>query len=921
MLVSEVLALADQRHGDPAAAIRSCDALIDDASTDSLVRSLALWVRGLARHELDEPRAATKDFRKSIVLATTYGHLEAEARARANLAISLQQLGAAKPAATQITRALESAPAQAIGFVTYLGGLHEQRCGRHETALARYAAAEPELTRVGDQASLAGLHLNRGVLFVYRGDFVRGHADFAISERVAQARGLTILMAMAAHNLGFAAGRLGHVADGLRALDRARTGYQASGSRPRQLPVLLSDRAEILLTAGLAGDARHAAEDAVRLLSEGSNISDLSEARLLLARACLDVHDFDEARAQAAQAARAFRTCRRPAWTALALYVGLEADFRTETAGGPIDSRLLERCRRVARQLLDNGWPVESRDARIWAARVAARRGHLDTAEAELAAAGALMVGGVVEGVAVGGARGRASLWLARAETLVGRGQTATAGRAIRRGLRDLDGFRARIGGTEAVVEGNRLAKDLAQLGTDLAVSAGRPLAALQWSDRLRGVSSVLRVAPPEDGELIRQLESWRQLMLTTPSPSRPTEPPVESLGGPGGLASPGGPVGLGGLVGPASPGGLGGPGGPGGSVGLGGLEEAIRDQALLSDPRAHLAPAVSWVQLNRELGDAVLVGFAESAGGLHAVTVTRKRSRIVSLGPVLAARHALDYLTVALGRLAFVGPARVGWAMSAVDQAVAELDALLLAPLRLPLGPIVVVPTGALHQTPWAMLPSLRTRDAVVAPSVGSWIMVHRSSAAPAKTPRVLIVAGPDLPAAEAETAMLRALYPSATCLTGVDATVARVLAETERADLVHVAAHGSCRADSPMFSNLRLADGPLSLFDLQRIRQVPRMVVLSACSAASSYVGPGDSILGTASAWAAIGVRTVVASVVPVPDEATARLMGLFHRGLLDGFSATQALRVAAAELRVEGPSATLAASAFMVIGADSQ
>ena len=888
LLVSEVLALADQRHGDPAAAIRSCDALIDDASTDSLVRSLALWVRGLARHELDEPRAATKDFRRSIVLATTYGHLEAEARARANLAISLQQLGAAKPAATQITRALETAPEQAVGFVTYLGGLHEQRCGRHETALARYAEAEPELTSVGDQASLAGLHLNRGVLFVYRGDFVRGHADFAISERVAQARGLTILMAMAAHNLGFAAGRLGHVADGLRALDRARTGYQASGSRPRQLPVLLSDRAEILLTAGLAADARHAAEDAVRLLSEGSNISDLSEARLLLARACLDVHDFDEARAQAAQAARAFRTCRRPAWTALALYVGLEADFRTETTGGPIDSRLLERCRRVARQLLDNGWPVESRDARIWAARVAARRGHLDTAEAELAAAGALMVGGVVEGVAVGGARGRASLWLARAETLVGRGQTATAGRAIRRGLRDLDGFRARIGGTEAVVEGNRLAKDLAQLGTDLAVSAGRPLAALQWSDRLRGVSSVLRVAPPEDGELIRQLESWRQLMLTTPSPSRPTEPPVESLGG---------------------------------SVGLGGLEEAIRDQALLSEPRADLGPAVSWVHLNRELGDAVLVGFAESAGGLHAVTVTRKRTRIVSLGPVLAARHALDYLTVALGRLAFVGPARVGWAMSAVDQAVAELDALLLAPLRLPLGPIVVVPTGALHQTPWAMLPSLRTRDAVVAPSVGSWIMVHRSSAAPAKTPRVLIVAGPDLPAAEAETAMLRALYPSATCLTGVDATVARVLAETERADLVHVAAHGSCRADSPMFSNLRLADGPLSLFDLQRIRQVPRMVVLSACSAASSYVGPGDSILGTASAWAAIGVRTVVASVVPVPDEATARLMGLFHRGLLGGFSATQALRVAAAELRVEGPSATLAASAFMVIGADSQ
>jgi hypothetical protein len=52
-------------------------------------------------------------------------------------------------------------------------------------------------------------------------------------------------------------------------------------------------------------------------------------------------------------------------------------------------------------------------------------------------------------------------------------------------------------------------------------------------------------------------------------------------------------------------------------------------------------------------------------------------------------------------------------------------LDELLIGPLARQLdsvAPIVLVPTGALHAVPWALLPSLRGRPLTVAPSLAVW-------------------------------------------------------------------------------------------------------------------------------------------------------------------------------------------------------
>ncbi len=100
-------------------------------------------------------------------------------------------------------------------------------------------------------------------------------------------------------------------------------------------------------------------------------------------------------------------------------------------------------------------------------------------------------------------------------------------------------------------------------------------------------------------------------------------------------------------------------------------------------------------------------------------------------------------------------------------------------------------------------------------------------------------LVAGPDLGTGGAEVPVLAAAYPAATVLGGGTATAEDVLAALDGAWLAHVAAHGTFRADNPLFSALRLDDGPLIVHDLERLRRAPYRLVLSACD--SGVAAPG--------------------------------------------------------------------------------
>jgi len=123
------------------------------------------------------------------------------------------------------------------------------------------------------------------------------------------------------------------------------------------------------------------------------------------------------------------------------------------------------------------------------------------------------------------------------------------------------------------------------------------------------------------------------------------------------------------------------------------------------------------------------------------------------------------------------------------------------------------------------------------------------------------------------------------------------------DAAELVHIAAHGRFRADNPQFSAIELADGPLTVYDLERVRRGPRRLVLSACDSGLSAVHAGDELMGLAGAIFSLGTSTLIASVVPVADDATKALMVELHRELCAGHSASHALATAQQRVRADG------------------
>jgi CHAT domain-containing protein len=214
-------------------------------------------------------------------------------------------------------------------------------------------------------------------------------------------------------------------------------------------------------------------------------------------------------------------------------------------------------------------------------------------------------------------------------------------------------------------------------------------------------------------------------------------------------------------------------------------------------------------------------------------------------------------------------------------------------------------------------MLASCRGRPVSVSPSATMWHQAITRPAPPAGAP-VVVVAGPGLPGAQVEAATVAALYPDAVLLAGEAASAATFTERINGAALLHLAAHGNVRSDNPLFSSLTLADGPLTVYELEQLAQPPHHVVLAACNTGRPHIVAGEELLGFGAALLGGGTATLIAPVVPVPDAATVRLMEAYHEGLLTGRSPAEALAAAQSQLRAEDPAGAAAAAAFVCLGA---
>jgi CHAT domain-containing protein len=125
-------------------------------------------------------------------------------------------------------------------------------------------------------------------------------------------------------------------------------------------------------------------------------------------------------------------------------------------------------------------------------------------------------------------------------------------------------------------------------------------------------------------------------------------------------------------------------------------------------------------------------------------------------------------------------------------------------------------------------------------------------------------------------------------------DATVARFLDLAPRSGVVHLACHGLHRADNPLFSAIRLADGWITGHDVLRLQLVGTTVVLSACESGRHGSG-GSEPVGLPWAFVAAGAQAVVVSLWAVDDGATEHLMTELYQGLIAGLGHAEALRSA--------------------------
>ncbi|MDZ5619216.1 CHAT domain-containing protein [Nocardioides sp. HM23] len=308
-------------------------------------------------------------------------------------------------------------------------------------------------------------------------------------------------------------------------------------------------------------------------------------------------------------------------------------------------------------------------------------------------------------------------------------------------------------------------------------------------------------------------------------------------------------------------------------------------------------------------VGDGCLVELVDVDGTLHVLVVHNGRVRRKVAGSTTEVADLLAPAAMLLRRAARGRPADTADIGRRLQEAILG-DAVRL----IPDGPVTLAPTARLHGLAWSLLRALHDRPFAIVPSAGQWL---RATNAERPDPqRTVLVAGPELESGGAEVPVLAQRHPGAVLLDGPHATLGAVLDALDGADLAHLATHGRFRADSPLFSALDLADGPLTVHDLERLRTAPYRVVLSACESGVLAPVGAQELLGLAAALFSIGTAGLVSSVGEVNDAATADLMVGLHDGLAGGADPAAAL-LAVRRAAADDPVAAGTAAAFVALG----
>ncbi|RZL95229.1 MAG: CHAT domain-containing protein [Variovorax sp.] len=237
------------------------------------------------------------------------------------------------------------------------------------------------------------------------------------------------------------------------------------------------------------------------------------------------------------------------------------------------------------------------------------------------------------------------------------------------------------------------------------------------------------------------------------------------------------------------------------------------------------------------------------------------------------------------------------------------KLGAALLGPLKLQPGQrLVIVPHGPLHYLPFQALRQdgkylIETNPVSVAPSMS--IAVQLAQRSPRLDASITAFGNPriedkyDLPGAETEVKEIAQLFPRKNVYMGAAATKTQFREAASRSPLMHVAAHAEADQVDPLYSRILLANegGRQNFLEAHEIIGMPMqgsaLVTLSACESGLGKIADGDEVLGFTRSFLSAGASSLISSLWPVSDDATAVLMGTLYTELSKGRDIQRAMQ----------------------------
>lgn len=862
------------------------DGFDDDEGPDALGREVEQARRAMEAHDFARAAHLTREVVDAFSGDRGHHDVALEVRSLTILACAVQEVGGSESWSTLLDRAatiVRTAGRQDLRVaVQGATGYCHLREGDPDAALEAFERAEPWLDHcpVEDRARLL---LNRGTTHLDIGSLSAADADLDRAEHEALEAGLVELALKARHNRGYVAFLRGDLPTSLDQLASPAVDPDADQAVRAILadPLARMDRARVLLEAGLVDDADDLLAGALVGLRDTQRPQDEGEAHLARARGALVAGELGAALDHTALASARFaergndRWLRRTEFTRLAVLVEqLEGQMWMTGGSDASGSDLLASAAADAVEL-----------APQVAALVAEAAAAFDT-PIEVPARAML-----AEASLLAGDRGAAAAALAHGDpahddpvSVRLRWFRVRAGLALASGAQDLQGIvqeglselsraQQRVGSIDLRTAMAIHGSELAELGVADALATGDADVVHRAVERAHASSTRLtavrsRASDHEQGLLseLRRIDDAQWHADPQADPDRVAELQRRAAH----------------------------------------LRTSLRTLEWRRRGAGGRARTVGVEEVRRriELFGARAVSYVAVGPDLRAVRLDGSSLEVVRLGSTRVVAAEVDRLRADLQAAVLPAvPTSVAAVMQrSIVQTLRRLDELLLRPLEMDPAALVVVPHGPLALVPWPLLPSRRGLATTSVPCLTEWVRLTEDAGAGPEAGRLVALAGPGLARAEAEVAAIGGIWPDTRTLVGPAATGAAVHEALATADVVHLAAHGTHRATSPLFSSLQLADGPVFAHEFDTELRA-RLVVLSACEVGSHTVRRGDEPLGMTAALLQADVGTVLASLARVRDDVAHDVMLDVHRSMAGGVAPAGALGAAVAAALDDG------------------